>query len=644
MKKNLLKEIKSKFILIKIIDFIKEDKKFQLFTFSKYFQEILEIKLFDYQQKYFNKKGVKLEDLKEFFSPSQTRLNNFNRNMLKDNLKLYLNKNNIKYDSLKSYLIEYNKFHIKNINTENEPKKPIDIYSPFFDDLLKKRYLELFIIPIETELIEKYQLYKDYKEAFDKLNNYKSNFSIKLYFKNENVISMIKDFKINFELLKGLDMINVGNDKHINYDNLFNSLFLFNNFGKNLINLNLKVHDVWSKINDSKNFEKINTFQNIKTLELNGFNFQNSFILNLNNIIFLNLRNCSNIILAKNNKLKTLLISNSKIVKNKSLSKFENLEKCVLSNYKNNQKYSEIFDFPCFVNLKYLNCQACDFIHLPDNSTLENAYLISTTINSIETEKLIIEKICKLKKLKEISFDIYSASIEDISNINYSNSSLEKMYIGIKKELKNANFYNLISKFSNLLELKIDFQAGEEYFEVNLKIKEKNNYKINKLNISGCGVSNIELYCGPYSNLVELELNENGNITNIKDTFPLFRENCQIIFDKLINFHFINMELATEPFPFEVIKNLYNNLDKIPNLKNVTIKCYSSEMNKEFYENFIRKLLEMKLDSITLDIHQMDQEDDALGGSYSFEKLKEIYPSILLDKKYDIFKYEIEME
>ena len=59
------------------------------------------------------------------------------------------------------------------------------------------------------------------------------------------------------------------------------------------------------------------------------------------------------------------------------------------------------------------------------------------------------------------------------------------MYIGIKKELKNANFYNLISKFSNLLELKIDFQAGEEYFEVNLKIKEKNNYKINKLNISG---------------------------------------------------------------------------------------------------------------------------------------------------------------
>ena len=56
MKKNLLKEIKSKFILIKIIDFIKEDKKFQLFTFSKYFQEILEIKLFDYQQKYFNKK------------------------------------------------------------------------------------------------------------------------------------------------------------------------------------------------------------------------------------------------------------------------------------------------------------------------------------------------------------------------------------------------------------------------------------------------------------------------------------------------------------------------------------------------------------------------------------------------------------
>ena len=640
----MLKKIKSKFILNTIIDYIKEDNKLQIFLFSKYYQQILGIKLLDYQQQYFNKKGIELDDLKIFFSPIQIRNNNFNRNILKDNLKLYLNKNNIKYDLLKSYLIEYNKCLIKDLNKENEQKKPIDIYSPFFDDLLKNRCLEFFIIQIDFEFIEKFQLYNDYKDIFDKLNIFKSNFCIKISFKNENVISLIKDFKINFELLKGLDMINIGNEKNINYDSLFKNLFDFNNLGKNIINLNLKVHDVWSKIDDSKNFEKINSFKNLKTLELNGFNFQKKFILNLNDIIFLNLRNCSNIILAKNNKLKTLFISNCNILKNISLSKFENLEKIELSNYKNSQKYFEVFDFSCFVNLKFLNCQTCDFIHLPDTSSLEKAYLISTISNNLETEKLIFEKICKLQKLKEISFDIYTANIEDILNINYNNPSLEKMYIGIKKELQNANFYGLINKFNNLSELKVDFQAGEEYFTVNLKIKETNNCKVNKLYISGCGASNIELYCGPYLNLVEIKLYENGNITNLKDTFPLFKENCPIIFNKLTNFHFINMELSTEPFPFEVINNLYNNLNKMPNLKNITIKCYSSEMNKDYYKHFIKKLLEMKLDSITLDIHQMDEEDDSLGDNYTFEELKEIYPLILKNKKYDIAKYEIEME
>ena len=104
------------------------------------------------------------------------------------------------------------------------------------------------------------------------------------------------------------------------------------------------------------------------------------------------------------------------------------------------------------------------------------------------------------------------------------------------------------------------------------------------------------------------------------------------------------MELSTEPCPFEVINNLYNNLDKTPNLKNITIKCFSTEMDKEYYKKFIRKLLEMKLDSITLDIHKMDEEDDSLGDNYTLEELKEIYPLILEDKEYNIIKYEIEEE
>lgn len=638
-----LKYIHSKFILIKIFDYVKEDKKLKLFSYSKYFQEILGIKLFDYQQTYYNKKGIKFNDLNDFLSiKGQIKCSKFNKNILKDNLNTYLNKRNINYDLLKSYLIDYHIYSMKDLDLEIKPKKSIDIYSPFFDDLLKNKCLELFTIPIEIEFIEKFQLYNDYREAFDKLNKFKSNTSIKIQYKNESVISLIKDLQINFEIIKGLDMINIGNEKNINYDNLFKNLFSFNNFGKNLININLKIHDVWGKITDSKIFETINNCQDLKALELNGFTFQNNFTLYLNNLISLNLRNCSNIILSKNNNLKILLLSNCNILCDKNLIKSENLEKCELLNYKNNQKYHKIFDFSSFTHLKYLVCQTCDFIHLTEASSLENANLETNNRNG-ENEKEIIEKICKLKKLKEVSYNIYSSNLEEFSNIKFNNSSLTKMNIGIKKELQNANLSGLITKFNNLSELKIDFQGGDEYFNVNLRIDENKNCKINKLFISGCGVDNIELCCGPFSNLIELKLQENGNISNLKDVFPLFQENCQILFKDLTTFNFLNKDLSTEPIPFEVLVNLYNNLDKIPNLKDLSIICYCNEMNEEFYEKLIKKLLEMKLDSIELEIYKYNEEEDGgLGECYTLEELKEIYPLTLIDKKYNIMKYEKE--
>ena len=86
----MLKEIKSKFIINTIIDYIKEDKKLQIFSFSKYYQEILGIKLLDYQQQYFNRKRIKLDDLKVFFSPIQKANNDFKRNILKEKLNYTL--------------------------------------------------------------------------------------------------------------------------------------------------------------------------------------------------------------------------------------------------------------------------------------------------------------------------------------------------------------------------------------------------------------------------------------------------------------------------------------------------------------------------------------------------------------------------
>lgn len=637
MDANLLKHIKSKFLLKNIFDFIKENTYyFKIFTYSKYFQGILDIKLIDYKEQYFNKTGIKLNDYFSFKSQSKGNSNNhnFNKNLLKNNLESFLKANKINFSTLKTYLIEYYEKHSKEFGG-SQSKILLDIYSPFFDALSKSKCFELFIIPIEIETIEKYQLNKDYVEAFNNLNLYKcKNFSVKINFRNEKDIDIIKDFKINFEEIKELDMINVGSDKNINYDDLFKNFFSYKNFGKNLTDLNLKIHDVWGKINTNI-FDLINDFQNLKTLELNGINFQKNIKLNLNGIISLSLRNCSNIILSNCNELRVLILSNCNILKNEIKAKLENLERCELLNYKKNQEYNQILDFSSMYNLKYLVCYSCDFINLKNDSTLEIANLYSSPKLTLEKEKILLEKICRLKRLTEITFGIFFINLKEIPDIKIKNSSLKKMHVALREEIESFDVSGFINNFENLSDLKFDINIGnaDEDCELNLKIKEDKNCKIDKLCISGCGIKNLNISCGPFSNLIELKLEQVGFLINLEDIFPLFQKNCKIKFDKLNTFCL--SQFSEGGCPFEIFKNLYNNLDKVPNLKNIEINCSSDEIEKEIYEKFVIKLLEKKLDSINLEIRRDDADD-----TYTLEELQELYPSTLTNKNYSIIKYE----
>ena len=638
MDKNLLKNIKSKFLLKNIFDFIKENTyKYKIFTYSKYFQGILDIKIFDYKEQYFNKKGIKLDDYFSFKSQGQGNSNNknFDKNLLKNNLESFLKANKINSNTLKTYLIEYYKKHSKDFGGDGQSKILLDIYSPFFNALSKSECIKLFIIPIEIETIEKYQLNKDYVEAFNYLNlNKCKNFSVKIYFRNEKDISIIKDFKINFEEIKELDMINVGSDKNINYDNLFKNLFSYKNFGKNLTDLNLKIHDVWGKINTNI-FDIINNCQNLKTLELNGFNFQKYIKLNLKGVISLSLRNCSNIILSNCNELRVLVLSNCNILKNETKTKLEHLEKCELLNYKNNQEYNQILDFSSMYNLKYLVCYSCDFINLTNDSTLEIVNLYSSPKLTFEKEKMLLEKICRLKRLTEVTFGIFSINLKEIPDIKIKNTSLKKMHIVLREEFESFDVSGFINNFENLSDLKFDINIGygSEDCEMNLKIKEDKNCKIDKLCISGCGIKNLNISCGPFSNLIELKLDQIGFLANLEDIFPLFQKNCKIKFDKLNTFCL--SQFSEGEYPFEIFENLFNNLDKIPNLKNIEINCCSDEIENEIYEKFVIKLLEKKLDSINLEIRRDDADD-----TYTLEELQELYPFTLTDKNYSIIKYE----
>ena len=643
MEKSLLNKIKSQYICKMIFDITYDNLKYKLFSYSKHFQEMLGIKLIDYKEKYWIKKGIKLEEYLTLKTQKNYNPNRINKKLLYDTLTSFIKKNNIDLDSLKEYLIEF----YKNQKNLKKGKLFLDIFSPFFEELSKSECFDLFIIPLEMDLIDKNQLNSDYIAAFENLNKKElNNICLKINFRNEKDINALKGININFEKIQELDIINVGNEKNINYDNIFKQLILAPNFGKNLKKLYLKIHDVWGKINDIKIFEKINNFSNLLSLELNGFKFQKNFKLNLNNITTLILRNCSGIILSDSDKLENIIISNTDIKKNKSLSKFKNLEKCELINYRNNQNFKEIIDFSKLINLKNLVCLSHDFIFLTENSLVENIDLIGVEEDTSEDiEKKTIEKIFKLKHLKDIKFCInYSIDLGEILEENETNKSLKNMHIMFKEIVEGSNISEFIKKFENLSELKIDINIGEEESIMELNIKENEKYKIDKLSIIGFGFEKFEIICGLYSNLIEIELNENLEISNLEESFPLFQKNCDIKFNKLTKFIYSNWELAQFETPLEVVENVYNNLTKTPNLKNFEFVCICNGISKELYEKFIKRLLEMKLDYIKFNITKKDEERNIIDtDNYTAEELIELYPDTLTNKNYIISKYpEIE--
>ena len=643
MEKSLLNKIKSQYICKMIFDITYDNLKYKLFSYSKHFQEMLGIKLIDYKEKYWIKKGIKLEEYLTLKTQKNYNPNRINKKLLYDTLTSFIKKNNIDLDSLKEYLIEF----YKNQKNLKKGKLFLDIFSPFFEELSKSECFDLFIIPLEMDLIDKNQLNSDYIAAFENLNKKElNNICLKINFRNEKDINTLKGININFEKIQELDIINVGNEKNINYDNIFKQLILAPYFGKNLKKLYLKIHDVWGKINDIKIFEKINNFSNLLSLELNGFKFQKNFELNLKNITTLILRNCSGIILSDSDKLENIIISNTDIKKNKSLSKFKNLEKCELINYRNNQNFKEIIDFSKLINLKNLVCLSHDFIFLTENSLVENIDLIGVEEDTSEDiEKKTIEKIFKLKHLKDIKFCInYSIDLGEILEENETNKSLKNMHIMFKEIMEGSNISEFIKKFENLSELKIDINIGEEESIMELNINEDEKCKIDKLSINGFGFEKFEIICGPYSNLIEIELHENLEISNLEESFPLFQKNCDIKFNKLTKFIYSNWELAQFETPLEVVENVYNNLTKTPNLKNFEFVCICNGISKELYEKFIKRLLEMKLDYINFNITKKDEERNIIDtDNYTAEELIELYPDTLTNKNYKISKYpEIE--
>ena len=108
IQKPILQKISSKYILLKIFDYIEDYNKFKmkLFSYSHHFQNKLDFSLFDYQKKYFDKIGKKIE---EYLSDYTDIFEKYPSNFSKDNLRKRLieDGDTFNINSIINYVVNY---------------------------------------------------------------------------------------------------------------------------------------------------------------------------------------------------------------------------------------------------------------------------------------------------------------------------------------------------------------------------------------------------------------------------------------------------------------------------------------------------------------------------------------------------------
>jgi len=667
-----MKNIKSTHIIETIFSYTDDILKYKLFSYSKKFQKQLNIGLLDYQVKFFKMNSSNIYFKYLCFDPySEYNFNkisgtdnidfNFNKEGKTELLKKDLLKYNINIDDfknyVKNYIIKYKEKFIKDLHEEylikkNEKDKieyknpfrvineeikgfqefsegiklEIDINSPLFDIFYKtKLFGELFIIPIDFEFIERYKLKEDFINEFNKLNDINSNYS-SLYLKcryNKD-ISYLRDFNINFNKIKNLNIKidNVDNkfDFNLFYKELFSLKDIENNVIDLYINNNIYYNSDYRNEIDEKILEYLNKFKKLENLKLNRFKAKNIFELKIKTLKTLDIDRCENIYINSDTalSLKKLAFSKGKI--SESLLKLPQLE--------------------------YL--EASDFSSIDFNS-LNNLKKIKISANRVT-------KILSIQSLKEIDIDDYLVHDLDLASIHHKNPSVNKLiYRYIKDDDydydPNYNINEILNKFPNLAEL--IFYSSLSYYgwskfgiapsigQVTINLKENSSCKINKISLF-LHYGDIQVYCENFENLEKFEIGT-YKILNISDSIPMFSNNRNIIYNSLKD---LNLYLEGQLINLEIFKNFNHSIDNMPNLEKIELR-FKANIDRNTYEEFIKKILSLKLESINIDLFDDDTIERYFNNNnydnYSLEELKKINKNILCFnyEKIKIRKYPI---
>ena len=647
-----LNKICSDYILNIITSFIKDDIKYKVFLRSKKFQKKLGLSLISYQEKSIKRTGINLCNYLSGYSDQKYGPHPYYNSIMKhsgNKYKLYFKKESLKEDFLahlkklkikyiKSYLVYY--FKKYNENKKDDSNLYLDIFCPFFDLLSNQEYFsELFTIPIDTRFIEQNKIENEYISTFKKLNNSKQNYSILFKFRKakdfnffKQCIYLTKVRKLTFFVkltddekhprIEHIGRTEFGNPyiKSIDYkcdpeklmdekvNLLFKTINSVDNLFTNLLCLKISIDHCY-KVKEFYLIDNINNFKSLSYLELEYFIFSEQiFELKLNSIKVFKIINCKGITISDNSclNLKELYIIKSDISYINSSLKFPNLEKLIFylyledDNIKTSYNYlprlNESIDFSSLNNLKVLHAEANDFLKLKNN-TLESLAVVSNdNDNSKGKEKRIIEKIISMKSLKEVTISLKLLDDNDISKIPGQNPSVEKLDIYWDKTIPDCMIINLQKRFPNVNNFSLT-NSSKNLFDTNLEIEENKNCKINKLALYG-GNSNIKLYCLSFENLVEFDLlMYKDKFDGIKGSLPFMSKNCLLNFISLKSFKF-----KVSNLDFELLNNICDNLEKMPNLKTLKLESITL-VDNIFFDKLNKKISLMKINDYNIVIY-----------------------------------------
>ena len=634
-----LLKIHSNYIIYIIFSFIEDENYLlKLIKYSKISQKKLNINILNYEEKYKQKIRNAINNrinIEQFIlMPSKgSYVFDKNPNELSDELNKELLKYEIKSEHINECAIDYFNNYYNNLNNKDdslyEYSKDITLDSPFFDILSNQKYFnKIFDINIYAKKIKELTLKDRYKKMFEKLN--KSNIeysSITLYNDDTDDINLLKYFNINFKNIKKLRLIHESDAWGINfaekdYMSIINSFNIQNNLVYFEFELSFKLKNV-------KQFEIINKFEYLRYLGLSYIDFSTIFELKLKNLKHLKIYNCNNISFKycnfSNIKYLELDEYNKKLEdKNKNINK--NLLKCpevetlVLIGKNNDLVYNSLIKLKKFIG------EINNFLLLTNINLLEEIYL-TNYVNQGDIEQML------------------SVFLNDEKNKIFNSATKIKLKI-CSGDLNLDKFLNLFPNLNKLIcETRYYCNMWTCDYEPTLAekkiiITENENSKIDDIKIFLSGEEGITLNirCSPYNKIKSFDLSIDA--INLESN-PFFNNSNNIIFNSLETFKFVFEEPnATNSAQdrVQLINNIYNNIEKMPNLKEFYFSLSSIiDIDENFFNNFIQKV--MTLSSIKKIYIEINSKSD--GSLYSIDELKVLFPEIDFKKfhKIDIYKF-----